>query len=97
MVHQNLAIDHVMQISSIFNKTDASIKRLSNIYITANGYSIDGTMIGYDMLERIMYCDISYIYQNDGKLYCRYVDINHYTDGSSESGNRSCHANIIYI
>lgn len=49
------------------------------------------------MLDRIMYCDIRYIYQNKGKLYCRYVDINHYTDGSSYSSDNSCHANIVYI
>ena len=49
------------------------------------------------MLDRIMYCDISYIYQNNGKLYCRFVDIDHYSDGSSSSGDTSCHANIIYI
>lgn len=54
-------------------------------------------MIGFDMLDRILHCDISYIYQNNGKLYCRYVDIDHYSDGSSYSSNTSCHVNIIYI
>ena len=49
------------------------------------------------MLDRIKYSDIDYIYQNNGKLYCRFVDMDHYSDGSSLSGNTSCHANIIYI
>ena len=49
------------------------------------------------MLDRLTYSDISYIYQNNGKLYCRYVDIDHYTDGSLYSTDTSCHVNIIYI
>ena len=63
MVHHYLVILHVMQTSSIFNKSDASnnnsIKKITNVYTSkvhdcssvydsGHAYKIDGTMIGYD-------------------------------------------------
>ena len=63
MVHHYLVILHVMQTSSIFNKSDASnnnsIKKITNVYTSkvhdcssvydsGHAYRIDGTMIGYD-------------------------------------------------
>ena len=39
--------------------------------------------------------DAVWIYQNSGKLYCRWIK--HWSDGGASSGNRTCSANIVYI
>ena len=76
------------------NKSDASIKKLSNIYITANGYALKGTMIGCDLLDSPGQSNYFTAYQYNGKVYAAYgfnwstgFDFNIYDS----------HANIVYI
>ena len=79
----------------ILIKSDASIKKLSNIYITINGYPLNGTLIGFDILDNV-WSDANWIDQNKGKLYCRYIK--HYGDGSGTgAGTENHYANIVYI
>lgn len=73
---------------------DASIKKLSNIYITANGYALKGTMIGCDLLDSPGQSSYFTAYQYNGKVYAAYgfnwntgFDFNIYDS----------HANIVYI
>lgn len=74
---------------------DASIKKLSNIYITIDGYPLNGTLIGFDILDNA-WSDATWIDQNKGKLYCRYIK--HYGDGSGTgAGTENHYANIVYI
>ena len=74
---------------------DASIKKLNNIYITDKGYELNGTLIGFDLINVNSYDDAVWIYQNSGKLYCRWIKL--WSDGGASSGNRTCNANIVYI
>lgn len=75
---------------------DASIKKLSNINITNDGYPLNGTLIGFDLIDvGTYYDDAIWVYQNEGKLYCRWIK--HWSDGGASSGNRTCIANIVYI
>ena len=96
VVVQELVLKIIMQILFIFNESDASIKKLSNIYITDKGYELNGTLIGFDLINvSSSYDDANWIYQNEGKLYCRWIK--HWSDGGASSGNRACNANIVYI
>ena len=94
---QELVLKIITQILFIFNESDASIKKLSNIYITDKGYELNGTLIGFDLIKVSggSYDDANWIYQNSGKLYCRWIK--HWSDGGASSGNRTCNANIVYI
>lgn len=76
---------------------DASIKKLSNIYIDTTGYELNGTLIGFGLINVNMVVDddAAWIYQNSGKLYCRWIK--HWSDGGASSGNRTCNANIVYV
>ena len=96
VVVQELVLKIIMQILFIFNESDASIKKLNNIYIDADkGYELNGTMIGFDLINDSSYDDAVWIYQNSGKLYCGWIK--HWSDGGASSGNKSCNANIVYI
>ena len=96
VVVQELVLKIIMQILFIFNESDASIKKLSNIYINKDtGYELNGTLIGFDILDDSSYDDAVWIYQNSGKLYCGWIK--HYGDGGALSGNKSCNADIVYI
>lgn len=79
----------------IFNEYDASIKKLNNISIDTTGYVLNGTLIGFDLINVDTYDDAVWIYQNSGKLYCRWIK--HWSDGGASSGDRNCNANIVYI
>ena len=77
---------------------DASIKKLNNIHIDTTGYVLNGTLIGFGLINTSMSSydyDTLWIYQNSGKLYCRWIK--HWSDGGASSGNRACNANIVYI
>ena len=75
---------------------NASIKKLNNIYITDNGYELNGTLIGFDIIKLSDYFDDAvWIYQDSGKLYCGWIK--HWSDGGGSSGKRACNANIVYI
>ena len=74
---------------------DASIKKLNNIYITDTGYELNGTLIGFGLIDVSSYDDAVWIYQNSGKLYCRWIK--HWSDGGASSGYRTCNADIVYI
>lgn len=75
---------------------DASIKKLNNIYITNKGYELNGTLIGFGLINVSMSSDDAvWIYQNNGKLYCGWIQ--HWSDGGASSGNRTCNANIVYV
>ena len=96
VVVQELVLKIIMQILFIFNESDASIKKLNNIKITSNGYPLNGTLIGFDILNTSSsYDDANWVYQNEGRLYCRWIK--HWSDGGASSGNTSCNANIVYI
>ena len=95
VVVQELVLKIIMQILFIFNESDASIKKLNNIYITDKGYELNGTLIGFDILDDNRYDDAVWIYQNSGKLYCRWIK--HWSDGGASSGDKSCNADIVYI
>ena len=95
VVVQELVLKIIMQILFIFNESDASIKKLSNIYITDKGYELNGTLIGFDLINVSSYDDAVWIYQNSGKLYCGWIK--HWSDGGASSGNKSCNADIVYI
>lgn len=95
VVVQELVLKIIMQILFIFNEYDASIKKLNNIYITDKGYELNGTLIGFNLINGINYDDAVWIYQNSGKLYCGWIK--HWSDGGASSGNKSCNADIVYI
>ena len=96
VVVQELVLKIIMQILFIFNESDASIKKLNNIYIDTTGYVLNGTLIGFGLINTSMGSDDAvWIYQNSGKLYCRWIK--HWSDGGASSGNRTCNANIVYI
>lgn len=96
VVVQELVLKIIMQILFIFNESDASIKKLNNIFISATGYELNGTMIGFDIINtNIGSDDVVWIYQNSGKLYCKWIK--HWSDGGASSGNRTCNANIVYV
>lgn len=53
-------------------------------------------MIGFGLINASMSVDDAvWIYQNSGKLYCRWIK--HWSDGGASSGNRTCDANIVYV
>ena len=56
-----------------------------------------GTMIGFELLNSNSgsYGTIHWVYQENGKLYCKYLT--YYSDGSTSSGNTYCYANIVYV
>lgn len=96
VVVQELVLKIIMQILFIFNESDASIKKLNNIYIDTTGYVLNGTLIGFGLINTNMSSDDAvWIYQNSGKLYCRWIK--HWSDGGASSGNRTCNANIVYV
>ena len=96
VVVQELVLKIIMQILFIFNESDASIKKLNNIYIDTTGYVLNGTLIGFGLINTNMSSDDAvWIYQNKGKLYCRWIL--HWSDGGASSGNRTCNADIVYI
>ena len=78
----------------ILISNDASIKKLNNIYITKNGYALNGAMIGFDILDNPLN-DIDLVYQAHGKIYCK--SVNHWNDGSVTAGYNEFHVNIVYI
>ena len=51
-------------------------------------------MIGFDILDDV-HNDANWVYQNDGKLYCRYIQ--HWMDGSTTSTYDAHNVNIIYV
>lgn len=96
VVVQELVLKIIMQILFIFNESDASIKKLNNIYIDTTGYVLNGTLIGFGLINVSMDSDDAvWIYQNSGKLYCRWIK--HWSSGGASSGNGKCNANIVYI
>lgn len=96
VVVQELVLKIIMQILFIFNESDASIKKLNNIYIDTTGYLLNGTLIGFGLINTNMDSDDAvWIYQNSGKLYCKWI--RHWSDGGASSGTRTCNANIVYI
>ena len=96
IVVQELVLKIIMQILFIFNESDASIKKLNNIYIDTTGYVLNGTLIGFGLINVSMVSDDAvWIYQNSGKLYCRWIK--HWSDGGASSGYRTCNADIVYI
>lgn len=78
----------------ILISNDASIKKLNNIYITKDGYALNGAMIGFDILDYTLN-DIDLVYQAHGKIYCK--SVNHWNDGSVTAGYNEFHVNIVYI
>ena len=95
VVVQELVLKIIMQILFIFNESDASIKKLNNIYIDTTGYPLNGTLIGFSLIDVSSYDDAVWIYQNSGKLYCRWIK--HWSDGGASSDYRKCNADIVYI
>lgn len=96
VVVQELVLKIIMQILFIFNESDASIKKLNNIYIDTTGYVLNGTLIGFSLINiSIGSYDAVWIYQNSGKLYCKWIQ--HWSDGGASSGNTTCNADIVYI
>ena len=81
-------------VYSILNESDASIKKLNNIYIDTNGYELNGTMIGFDIIDYVN-DDANWVYQNNRKLYCKYI--HHWSDHSVTAYTTAYHANIIYV
>lgn len=79
---------------AIILHSDASIKKLNNIYISANGYVLKGTMIGCDLLDSPGQSEYFTAYQYDGKVYATYGF--NWSSGF-DFKNYSSYANIIYI
>lgn len=52
-------------------------------------------MIGFDILDNNVDHDADWVYQNKGKLYCRYIK--HWIDHDVSAYKTSYHANIIYV
>lgn len=76
---------------------DASIKKLNDISITTDGYTLNGTLIGWNITKNDGYFwtyEAVWIYQDKGKLYCRYIKNS--SDGSISSNNINVKANIVY-
>ena len=83
----------ILNIICIIN--DASIKKLNNIYIDANtGYELNGTMIGFNLLDKSYWTEHVFVYQVKNKLYAVYA---YNFDDGFRFTNYNSHANIIYI
>lgn len=78
-----------------FLQSDASIKKLNNIYIPDIGYKFNGgTMIGCNLLNDPGLGNFVLPCQVDGKIYATYGY--NWSDGFSFK-NYSSYANVIYI
>ena len=95
LVKQEKGSGHKSSLPFIFFIIWRFYKKLNNIYIDADtGYELNGTMIGFNLLDKSYWTEHVFVYQVKNKLYAVYA---YNFDDGFRFTNYNSHANIIYI
>ncbi len=74
----------------ITEKSDASIKKIYNLNISNQGYTLNGILIGYNLHKSSASFHLSFVVQDSGKVYIRVTDyyedhaVTQYIDGIAD-------------